>query len=947
MTEQPPADDLFSFMSDQQSPTLPPSVSANQSSSIAEVTTADQAVIYQDQSQEINGKDLPAATYEKEEPAVPGKKGISQINVSQEMRTSFLEYAYSVIYARALPDARDGLKPVQRRILYMMEQMGLRPDRGHVKSQRVVGEVMGKLHPHGDSAIYETLVRLAQPFNLHLPLVDGHGNFGSLDDGPAASRYTEARLAASALDMVTNLSEEVVDFVPNYDNQFLQPEVLPAGFPNLLVNGTSGIAVGMATNIPPHNLGETVAGAIHLLHNPQATVEELMAYIPGPDLPGGGVIVGLDGIRDAYQSGRGIFKTRAKAHIERVSARKRGIIVTELPYLVGPERVIEKIKEAVNKGRIKGISAVTNLTDRKHDLRLVIEVKNGFNPDAILAALYKYTPMEESFGINAVSLVNGQPKTLGLKEMLQVFLDHRMEIVWRRCQYRLKKRQDRLHLVNGLLIAVLDIDDVIAIIRSSDQVEQARSRLMEAFDLDQVQAEHILSLQLRRLTKFSRLELESERDQLTKEISELEFLLESENARRDLVTTELREVAKRHNQPRRTLLIEDGGLIGTASSGAVEAAATTDNSAQASSAGTNLATLSATAGASMAGLGLTGDSTSLEIPDDPCLLTLSASGLLARFNAPAGVGLPLSGPRQAWDAVKSQLSTTARATVGVITNQGRLHKLQVVETPVLPLGAHRPSLRGGIAASALLNLASQEVALGLVSLDSQASPWWLVTEQGTVKRSRPEILTTQEVFDVISLTDDDQLVAAGQSQNITSFTQIEEETNPLEVTDSSVNRAEADLVLITSGLQLLRTSADKIRPQGRLAGGVAGMKLSTEDRVIAAALIENWQLPFAHVTTIVGCGDAIKPGELLSQSQAHQTSVKTTPLALYPVKGRAGQGICCQRLLKQETTCLTAAITLGVPRALDALGAPILLPPADQRRNGSGTKIPTQVEYLG
>lgn len=444
---------------------------------------------------------------------------ITHIDVSEEMRTSFLEYAYSVIYARALPDARDGLKPVQRRIVYMMSEMGLWPNKGHVKSSRVVGEVMGKLHPHGDSAIYDAIVRLAQDFNLRMPLVDGHGNFGSLDDGPAAARYTEVRMAPTAQDMVSNLDEDVVDFVPNYDNQFLQPAVLPAAFPNLLVNGANGIAVGMATYIAPHNLGETVAGAIHLLENPQATTEDLMRFIPGPDLPGGGIIVGLDGIRQAYETGRGIFRTRAKTSIERVSARKMGIVVTELPYMVGPEKVIEKIKDGVQKGRLKGISAVTNLTDREHDLRLVIEVKSGFNPEAVRASLFKHTPMEDSFGINAVALVDGQPRTLGLKEMLQVFLDHRMEIVMRRSQYRLRKRQERLHLVRGLLIAVLDIDDVIQIIRASEDSAQAKTRLMEAFDLDEVQAEHILSLQLRRLTKFSRLELEAERDRLTAEIA--------------------------------------------------------------------------------------------------------------------------------------------------------------------------------------------------------------------------------------------------------------------------------------------------------------------------------------------------------------------------------------------------------------------------------------------
>ena len=452
-------------------------------------------------------------------------ENISEIDVSAEMRGSFLEYAVSVIYARALPDARDGLKPVQRRILYQMDQMGLRPDRGHVKSQRVVGEVMGKLHPHGDSAIYEALVRLAQPFNLRLPLVDGHGNFGSLDDGPAAARYTEARMAPAAVDLVTGLGEDTVDFVPNYDNQFTQPEVLPAAFPQLLVNGASGIAVGMATNIAPHNLAETIAGAIHLLDHPDATVADLMRFVPGPDLPEGGVIVGLEGVKEAYETGRGAFKTRAKVSVERVTARKMGLIVTQLPYMVGPEKVIEKIKENVAAGRLKGISSVQNLTDRVHGLRLVIEVKNGFNPEAVLQQLYQRTPLEDSFSINAVALVGGQPQVMGLKQILRVFVDHRLDVTTRRSRFRLGKCEERLHLVEGLLIAILDIDDVIAIIRSSDDADVARERLMTAFDLSQAQADYILELRLRRLTKFSRIELEAERDELAARIAELREVL--------------------------------------------------------------------------------------------------------------------------------------------------------------------------------------------------------------------------------------------------------------------------------------------------------------------------------------------------------------------------------------------------------------------------------------
>jgi DNA gyrase subunit A len=339
----------------------------------------------------------------------PGR--VIDIDVKTEMEGSFLEYAYSVIYARALPDARDGLKPVHRRILHQMSEMGLRPDRGHVKSARVVGEVMGKLHPHGDTAIYDALVRMAQAFSMRLPLIDGHGNFGSLDSGPAAMRYSEARLSTAAMAMVEGTDEETVDFGANYDGALTEPTVLPAAFPNLLVNGATGIAVGMATNMAPHNLNEVVAAARHLLMNPKATLQDLMQYVPGPDLPTGGKIVGLEGIRDAYQTGRGSFKMRATTRIESVSAKKRGIVVTELPYTIGPEKVLEKIADLVRSKKLLGISDVIDLSDGKNGTRLVIEIKNGFHPEAILEDLLRLTPMEETFSINAVALVNGRPQT--------------------------------------------------------------------------------------------------------------------------------------------------------------------------------------------------------------------------------------------------------------------------------------------------------------------------------------------------------------------------------------------------------------------------------------------------------------------------------------------------------------------------------------------------------
>lgn len=473
------------------------------------------------------------------------------IDVTAEMQTSFLEYSYSVIYARALPDVRDGLKPVQRRIVHQMREMGLLPSKGHVKSSRVVGDVMGKLHPHGDQAIYDALVRLAQPFSMRLPLVDGHGNFGSLDDGPAAARYTEARMGSAALELTDEIDEETVDFVPNYDSQLTEPSVLPARYPNLVVNGASGIAVGMATSMPPHNLGEATKAAIRVLQG-GATLKNIMRIMPGPDFPGGGIIPSSDGLAAAYESGRGSIKVRARVSVETVSARKLGLVVTELPYQVGTERVIEKIKDAVSSKKLQGISDVQDYTDRKHGLRLVIEIKNGFDPQEVLEKLYKLTPLEESFSINNIALVNGRPKTMGVIELLENFVDFRKEVTRRRTEFRLRKANSRLHLVQGLEIAVLNIDEVIEVIRASETVQEANQKLRDVFDLTELQAEHILELRLRRLTRFSVIELQTEREQLQQQIQEFESILENEENLNQLVKQELEEVSKKLASPRRT-----------------------------------------------------------------------------------------------------------------------------------------------------------------------------------------------------------------------------------------------------------------------------------------------------------------------------------------------------------------------------------------------------------
>jgi DNA gyrase subunit A len=639
---------------------------------------------------------------------------ILDTDIKQEMESSFLEYAYSVIYSRALPDARDGMKPVQRRILYTMNDMGVRPDRGHVKSARVVGEVMGKLHPHGDGAIYDALVRMTQPWSMRLPTIDGHGNFGSPDDPPAAMRYTECRMAPAAVAMTASIDEDTVDFKPNYDSRELEPVVLPAAIPHLVVNGTTGIAVGMATNIAPHNLVEVVQALRHLVTHPDASLDDLMRFVPGPDLPTGGMIVGLDGVRDAYETGRGTFRMRATARVESVGRRK-GIVVTELPYGVGTERVSERIKSLVQAKKLQGIADIKDLTDREHGLRLVIEVKNGFVPEALLEQLYKQTPMEDTFGINAVALVDGQPRTLGLKHMLEVFLGHRFDVVRRRSAHRRTKAADRLHLVEGLLVAILDIDEVIQLIRSSDNSAEAKERLISVFDLTSTQADYILDMPLRRLTRFSKLELDKEKSELERTIEALDAILGDDQLLRKVVSDELAEVAKTFGTPRRTVLLQSAGVT-------VSAAAS-----------------------------------SLEVADDPCLAYLSSAGLLARSSSDE---LPTAdGARANHDVIVSAVRTTARSEIGALTSRGRVVRLNVLDLPALPPSANHPNLQGGLPFDLVRSLDAGERVLALCALRSDGPGLALGTRQGVVKRVNPEVLGKDE-WDVISLKDGDEVVGA-------------------------------------------------------------------------------------------------------------------------------------------------------------------------------------------
>ena len=888
------------------------------------------------------------------------KEHIVETPLNEEMSKSFLEYAYSVIYARALPDARDGLKPVQRRIVYQMGEMNLTPDRPYMKSARVVGEVMGKLHPHGDSAIYEAMVRLAQPFAMRLPLVDGHGNFGSLDDGPAASRYTEARLGPAALGMNADIDEDTVDFTPNYDNKLKEPTVLPAAIPNLLVNGGSGIAVGMATNLATHNLGEVVNAAKFLMAHPDATLEQLMRYVPGPDWPTGGTIIGRDGIREAYATGRGTLTTRAATHIEHVTARKQAIVVTELPYMVGPEKVIERISDGVKNRKLEGISGAFDLTDRHNGTRIVIEIKTGFDPHAVLVQLFKHTPLQDNFAMNNVALVDGRPHTMGLKEMLQVWVDHRRVVIRRRSEYRKKKALERLHLVEGLLLAMLDIDEVIQVIRTSDDADAAKTRLMAVFDLDEVQAQYILDLRLRRLTRMNRIELEAERDDLKKRIEELTRILASAEALDHVVTSEMDEAVDKWGSPRRTVLLDadpDGTLTpvvaqGSGTSGisksALEAvkSATTISSAEA-----DVAAAAAAAKKTGEQSALTG---ALKIEDEPCVVMMSATGLIAR-TSPSAMEVfnsrSASDERLHDDQITTIFRTSTRATYGLVTSAGRLVLAQVVDLPALPASATL-SLQGGVQADDLISMTEStdpvrgERVVTAIAMEQSADngenggdgettaeakplPSLAIgTRNGVVKRWNREAPTTMDSWPVIDVKDGDEVVFAAVAED------------------------DDRLVFVSSDSSLLTFDAKNVRPQGRTAGGMAGIRLAEGAHVMAFNVVPAGKVAWTYeegengltsgagavVLTVAGDEDAL-PG-------TENGAAKVTPLEMYPTKGRATGGVRSQRFLKGQNTLILAWVGPYPLHASTSAGSPVELPKPDMRRDGSGVDLASPIAFI-
>ncbi len=636
------------------------------------------------------------------------------VPVAEEMSESFLAYSLSVITSRAIPDARDGLKPVQRRILYSMLNMGIRPDGPHRKSARVVGDTMGKYHPHGDAAIYDALVRLAQEFSRPITLIDPHGNFGTLDDPPAAPRYTECRLAAAAMEMLAEIDEDTVDHRPTYDGESTEPECLPGRLPNLLVNGTTGIAVGMATNMAPHNLRE-VAQAIRLVmtkRRPKPALEDLLDVLPGPDFPTGGRVVDSEdgGLRQAYATGRGSIRIQAKMKPVKLTRSRKGIEVTELPYMVGPEKVVKRINDLIVDGKLPGIHDARNLSDRHHGLRILIECEPHVVPEKLYYDLFRLTPLEETFAINNVVLVNGVPTTVGLYDLCRHYIDHRLDVVVRRTRFRLGRARDRLHILEGLVIALDSIDEVVAIIRGSDDAAEARHRLQDALNLTEIQAAHILDMQLRRLTALEKQKIIDERDELIALIEDLEKLLGSEQRQRTIVLRELDELADRFGQDRRTEIVshEDAPVYEP----------------------TPVSEMATTA-------------------DGPWVVTLSTTGVVGR--AAAG------GRRRSQFGRHDVLTASVEADPGenvlAVTSGGR-----IIATPVSAV----PEVSGrsrGAGSSEVFGTMRSEAVLTLVM--PGGDPLVIVTEAGTVKRVDLSVADKgRAAKQVIKLKPKDRVVAA-------------------------------------------------------------------------------------------------------------------------------------------------------------------------------------------
>ncbi|WP_027955853.1 MULTISPECIES: DNA gyrase subunit A [Halobacillus] len=705
----------------------------------------------------------------------PERPRVQEINISQEMRTSFLDYAMSVIVARALPDVRDGLKPVHRRILYAMHDLGMHADKAYKKSARIVGEVIGKYHPHGDSAVYDTMVRMAQDFNYRYMLVDGHGNFGSVDgDAAAAMRYTEARMSKISMEILRDINKDTIDYNDNYDGTEREPEVLPAKFPNLLVNGGSGIAVGMATNIPPHQLGEVIDAVLALSKDPEITIQELMEnHIYGPDFPTAGKILGLSGIRKAYETGKGSLTVRAHVEIEEQSNGKSFLIVTELPYQVNKARLVEKIADLARDKKVDGITDLRDESDR-NGMRIVIELRRDVNPNVLLNNLYKMTALQSTFGINMLALVNGHPRVLNLKQCLEYYLDHQKVVIRRRTEYELKKAEARAHILAGLRIALDHLDEVIALIRESQTTEIARTGLMERFSLSEKQAQAILDMRLQRLTGLEREKIEEEYQDIMKLIAELKAILADDEKVLEIIRGELMDIKERYNDERRTEIvlggtdfIEDEDLI----------------------------------------------------PEETVIVTLTHQGYIKRLPANTyrsqrrgGRGVQGMGTHEE-DFVEHLLSTSTHNTLLFFSNKGKVYKAKGYEVPEFSRTAK------GIPIINMLNVERDEWINAVISVNEFADDWYLVftTKNGITKRTTLSQFANIRKGGLIALglREDDELIS-------------------VRLTDGN-----KDIMIGTKNGYLIRFNEDQIRAMGRTAAGVKGISLRDDDDVVSMEIVDD------------------------------------------------------------------------------------------------------------
>jgi DNA gyrase subunit A len=744
---------------------------------------------------------------------------VEPVVIEDEMRSSYLDYAMSVIVGRALPDVRDGLKPVHRRILYSMDETGLRPDRPYRKCAAAVGEVMKKYHPHGDSSIYDALVRMGQDFSIRYELIDGHGNFGSVDGDPAAAmRYTESRLSRLAMELLRDIDEETVDFVPNYDGYEDEPLVLPARFPNLLANGATGIAVGMATNIPPHNLGELIDATIALLHDPSLTAVDLMGYLPAPDFPTGGMILGNQGVYDAYTTGRGSIKVRAVCTIEEPdSSRDRErIIVSEIPYMVNKAKLLEKIAELVNNKVIAGIADLRDESSRE-GMRVVIDLKRDANAQVVLNQLYKHTQLQDTFGVNLLALVDGIPKTLTLDQALGHYITHQVEVITRRTRYRLRKAQDRAHVLQGLLIALDHIDEIIAMIRASASADAAKSDLMTRFELSEIQAQAILDMQLRRLAQLERQRIQDEYDELQVLIAELTAILDDPARVRAIIEEELTDVRARFADERRTRLVADDGAM------------TVEDL----------------------------------IPVTDVVITLTRSGYVKRmpvdaFRAQKRGGRGVRGTDMKEDDIVSVLLTcSTHDHLLFFTNQGRVYRIKAYQVP------EKSRSSKGVYVANVPGLALEQgerVAAVMALHDFDPARFLLfATKRGTVKRTRLDAFDSpRSVLIAINLVDDDELIGVG-------------------VTDGSQH-----VMLVSRSGSSIRFPEDDARSMGRTAAGVRGMRLlGDDDEVLAMGIVgdhDNEDNTYLLVVTDRGYGKRSALAQYPAQKRGGQ-GVRTIKLS--------------------------------------------------------------------